>query len=199
MSSQFDQSYDSAIAIIGMGLRFPGARTIGEYWANLRGGVESISELSAEELEQAGVTKAEKEDPQYVKRVPLKPAEVESFDAQFFGFSPREAMLTDPQQRVLLETAWEALENAGYDVERYAGEIGVWAGAGVNRYLLENLLPEREWLDQEVGGLQVWLGNEKDFLSTRVSYKLNLHGPSMSVNTACSTSLVAVHLACQSL
>ena len=121
-------------------------------------------------------------------------SDIELFDANFFDFSPKEAELTDPQHRLFLECAWLALENAGYDPETYPGSIGVYAGVGMNTYLLNNLYP----IDSG-SSYQVMIGNDKDFLSTRVSYKLNLTGPSVNVQTACSTSLVAVHLACQSL
>ena len=120
-----------------------------------------------------------------------------SFDAAFFGYSPREAELMDPQQRLFLECAWEALEDAGYDPASFPGDVGVFAGAGMNTYAL-NVLADPEVLDS-VGSFQLMIGNDKDFLATRVSYKLDLNGPSLAVQTACSTSLVAVHLACQSL
>ena len=135
-------------------------------------------------------------NPKYVKASGML-SNIDQFDASFFGFNPREAEITDPQHRLFLECAWEALERAGYDSERYRGAVGVYAGAGMSNYLV-NLYSQRE-LMEVVAAMAVAIGNDKDFLATRVSYKLNLRGPSVVVQTACSTSLVAVHLACQSL
>ena len=120
------------------------------------------------------------------------------FDAAFFGVNPHEAELMDPQQRIFLECAWEALEDAGYDPETCAESIGIYAGAGLNRYLYLNILGNNHVV-KSAGIFQITIGNEKDFLATQVSYRLNLRGPSVSVQTACSTSLVAVHMACQGL
>ena len=186
------------IAIIGMAGRFPGAKNVDEFWQNLRDGVESISFFSEEELESLGIHKSVVRDPRYVKaRGVLE--DIELFDASFFGFNPREAEITDPQNRFFLESAWQALENAGYNSEIYEGSIGVYAGAGsFNTYFLNNLYPNHQ-LRESVGDFQLVIANEKDFLATRVSYKLNLKGPSMTVQTACSTSLVAISMACQSL
>lgn len=185
------------IAIIGIACRFPGAKTVDEFWQNLRNGVESISFLTDEELLAAGVDPALlTQSHQYVKAKPVL-ADVEMFDAQFFGFTPREAELMDPQHRLLLECAWESLESAGYNSETYPGQIGVYAGLGLGTYLLRNLVPNLDRL--AVDNLQLLMSNDKDFGPTRVSYKLNLKGPSVSVGTACSTSLVAVQMACQSL
>jgi len=195
--AQLSQPHGSEIAVIGMAGRFPNARNVEQFWHNLSSGEESIMRFSDDELLAAGVKPELLNDTQYVKASPVL-EDVEYFDAAFFGMNPREASLSDPQQRLFVECAWEALENAGYDAERYSGVIGVYAGSGISRYLLENLASHRAQLE-EMAGLQSALGNEKDFLATRVSYKLNLRGPSVSVNTACSTSLVAVHLACQSL
>ncbi|HEY0739356.1 MAG TPA: amino acid adenylation domain-containing protein, partial [Herpetosiphonaceae bacterium] len=184
----------SHIAIIGMDGRFPGAANIDEFWDNLCAGTETISFFSDEELLAAGVPAAELRHPSYVKaRGVLR--DIDLFDAEFFGITPREAQITDPQQRLFLECAWNALERAGYDSLRYAGRIGMFAGAGFNTYLLA---ADRAAL-VEAGRYQALIGNDKDFLPTRVSYKLNLRGPSVNVQTACSSSLVAVHLACQSL
>jgi non-ribosomal peptide synthase protein (TIGR01720 family) len=193
--STVENSMDG-IAIIGMTGRFPGARNIDQFWRNLRNGVESISFFTEAELEKAGVEPALLSAPNYVKAGAVL-EDIDLFDASFFGFNPREAELTDPQHRLFLECAWEALEVAGYDTERYDGAIGVYAGVGMNSYLL-NLYTNREIMGQ-VSGVQVAIGNDKDHLPTRVSYKMNLKGPSMAVQTACSTSLVAIHLACQSL
>ncbi|MGH9362819.1 MAG: beta-ketoacyl synthase N-terminal-like domain-containing protein, partial [Thermoanaerobaculia bacterium] len=176
--------------------RFPRCRTLDELWRKLRDGVECISAFSDEELLAAGVDRATLADPTYVKAgAPLE--DIDLFDTPFFRFSPREAEITDPQHRVFLECAWEALESAGYDPERYPGAIGVFAGSGMSRYLLQ-LYADPEVV-QSVGTYRLHLGNDKDFLPTLASYKLNLRGPSLCVQTACSTSLVAVHLAVQSL
>ncbi len=185
------------IAIVGMAGRFPKARNLEEYWRNLRDGVECIAWFSPEELRAAGTDPALLNDPNFVPaRGQL--AEAEMFDAGFFAMNPREAEVTDPQHRLFLEVAWEALENAGYDVDRLRRRTGVFAGTSASTYLLMNLLPNPELL-RTVGGYQTMIGNDKDYLPTRVSYKLNLRGPSVLIQTACSTSLVAVQFACQSL
>lgn len=186
-----------AVAVVGMAGRFPGAANLDEFWRHLSLGIESISHFSEQELEAAGIDRATLSHPNYVRaRGVLEGAEL--FDAAFFGFNPREAEITDPQHRLFLECAWEALERAGCDPDRYDGRIGVFAGASINTYLLSNLYRNPEAV-RAVGIYQALLGNDKDFVPTRVSYKLNLKGPSVAVQTACSTSLVAVHLACQSL
>jgi acyl transferase domain-containing protein/acyl carrier protein len=192
------EGFGSAIAVVGMQCRFPGTKNVEEFWRNLREGKETITFFTDEELREAGVNPEALSDPNYVKaKAMLEDADL--FDAGFFGFTPREAEIIDPQHRLFLECVWEALEAAGYDPGRYAGRIGVFAGAGMgsNNYLF-NLYSNPE-LVEAVGTLQTTYANDKDFLATRVSYKLNLKGPSLSVQTACSTSLVAVHLACQSL
>ena len=190
------QAGTDAIAIIGMAGRFPGARDVDEFWRNLRDSVESITFFSNEELEAEGIPAALCRDPRFVKaRGVVEGADL--FDAAFFGYSPREAEMIDPQQRVFLETAWTALETAGYDGERHRGRIGVYAGTSLNTYLF-NLASSPE-LMAVGGGFPALIASDKDFLTTRVSYKLDLRGPSVDVQTACSTSLVAVHLACQSL
>ncbi|MEH1980836.1 MAG: type I polyketide synthase [Nostoc sp.] len=187
----------SAIAIIGMSGRFPGAKDLNTFWQNLCSGVESISFFDDQELESSGVDPAMFNNPNYVKAGAILEG-VELFDAAFFGFNAREAEIIDPQQRLFLECAWEALESAGYNTETYQGAIGVYAGASMNTYLLFNILPNQK-LWESVNIFQIGLANDKDFLPTRISYKLNLTGPSVNVQSACSTSLVAVHLACQSL
>lgn len=185
---------DLDIAIIGFSGRFPGARTVVEFWENLRSGVESISFFDDEELLAAGVDPEVLSDPRYVKAGPVL-ADIDRFDARLFGYTPREASCIDPQQRIFLECAWEALETAGYDPAKVDRPIGVYAGATISTYLLfGDLLPQ---LRSDY--LLTVLSNDKDFLSTRLSYKLNLTGPSITVQTACSTGLVAVHSACQSL
>ena len=188
---------ESGIAVIGMAGRFPGAPTVELFWRNLCDGTESIRFFSDEEARAAGVDDALLADPRYVKAGAVLD-DVAGFDAAFFGYTPREAEIIDPQHRIFLECAWEALERAGYDSERYGGRIGVYAGVGLNTYLLNNLSSQRD-LMQSADGYQAFIGNDKDFVPTRVSYKLNLRGPSLNVQTACSSSLVAIHIACQSL
>lgn len=188
---------EDRIAVIGMAGRFPGAKDVEAFWQNVRDGVESIAALTDEDLAASGVPPEVAADPGYVRARAVLDG-VEWFDAGFFGMTPREAEILDPQQRFLLESAWEALEHAGYNPDAFKGAIGVFAGAsGNNTYFLNNL-----YLNQELRkalDYQILIANEKDFLATRVSYKLNLRGPSVAVQTACSTSLVAVHMACQAL
>lgn len=185
------------IAIIGMAGRFPGAKNVDEFWMNLCNGVESISLFSDGELMDEGVEVSSLNDSNYVK-AGFVLDDIEMFDAAFFGMLAKEAEITDPQHRLFLECAWEALENAGYDPERYAGLAGVYAGANLSTYLLNNIISNRD-LFRSLGYLPLGIGNNQDFLATRISYKLNLKGPSINVNTACSTSLVAVHSACRGL
>lgn len=186
-----------AIAVIGMSGRFPGAQNIEAFWQNLRDGIESISVFTDQQLITAGVDPDTLHQPNYVRAGAVLD-DIDKFDASFFGYSPREAQITDPQQRLFLECAWEALEDAGYICESYKGAIGVYAGLSNNTYALFNVYPSYDLL-QGKGGLPLAIGNQPDFLSTRVSYKLGLRGPSLTVQTACSTSLVAVHLAIQGL
>ncbi len=189
---------NTAIAIVGMAGRFPGARNVAEFWQNLKNGVEAIRPFSDAELLAAGVSADELAQAEYVKSgVVLE--DLDMFDAAFFGFSPKDASIMDPQHRVFLECAWEALENAGHAPESFEGSIGVYAGSGMNSYMIHNLLTNARLVASAGLFLIRQTGNDKDVLTTRVSYELNLHGPSINVQTACSTSLVAVHLACQSL
>jgi len=186
-----------AVAIIGMAGRFPKARDLDEFWRNLSEGVEAISFFSAAELAAAGRDPEQIQAGRYVAaRGLLEDAEL--FDAAFFGVSPREARSMDPQLRLFLECAWEALEDAGCDPERFPGSIGVYGGASTSTYFLNNLIGHTDLL-RELGGLQVAIHTDRDYLTTQVSYKLGLTGPSLGVQTACSTSLVAVHLARQAL
>ncbi|TBR57009.1 non-ribosomal peptide synthase [Westiellopsis prolifica IICB1] len=186
----------SEIAIIGLAGRFPGAKNIDEFWHNLQNGIESISFFSDEELLASGIDPELISQPNYVKaNAVIEDAEL--FDAAFFGFNPRDAEMTDPQHRVFLECAWEALENAGYNSETYNGSIGVFAGSSLSGYLLNIYLNQN--IRNSTDKRQITIAGDKDYLATRTSYKLNLTGPSYTVQTACSTSLVAVHLACQSL
>jgi acyl transferase domain-containing protein len=184
------------IAIIGMTGRFPGARNLSEFWKNLKNGVESISFFSEPEGAIAGSHSGGPSHPDFVNAAGVLDG-IEWFDTAFFGFNPMEAATLDPQQRLLLECAWHAMEDAGYDPEACQEPIGVYAGGAMSTYLF-NLLSNPE--HREVAGdFLVFTGNDKDFLTTRVSYKLNLKGPSIAVQTACSTSLVAVAMACDSL
>ncbi|MBE9093175.1 type I polyketide synthase [Tychonema sp. LEGE 07203] len=177
------------IAIIGMAGRFPGAASVDELWQNLCGGVESTALFSDAELDPS-IDPNLRQDPNYVKARGIIDG-ADRFDAAFFGVSPREAEITDPQQRVFLEIAWAALENAGCDPNTFNGSIGVYAGTGNNTYFPNNIAGRSDIISR-AGEFQVMVGNEKDYIATRTSYKLNLKGPSVSVHTACSTSLVAV-------
>jgi len=194
-----DTEFESQdIAIIGMAAHFPGAANVDQFWDNVRDGVESIERYSDEDLLKDGVPAGRLKDPDYVRAgAPL--SDMEMFDASFFGFSPKEAMILDPQHRHFLECTWEALEHAGYDPECYDGAIGVFGGSGHNAYLPYNLLSNPELVKSVGFFLLRHTGNDKDFLTTRASYILNLKGPSIAIQTACSTSLVAIHTACQSL
>lgn len=185
------------IAIVGMAGRFPGADTVEAFWQNICDGKESITFFTPEQLRDAGVPENLIHAPNYV---PAKGVlqDVAGFDAAFFNFTPREAQITDPQQRLFLECAWQALEDGGCVPEKFKGRIGVYGGVGINQYLVNHVAAHPE-LQAAVGDYALMLGNDKDFLCTRVSYKLNLNGPAMVVQTACSTSLVAVHTACQAL
>jgi acyl transferase domain-containing protein len=184
------------IAVIGMAGRFPGAGNIDEFWHNLENGVESVSFFSREELEEAGVSAEMVNDPGYVAAAGILP-DKDCFDALFFGYTPKEAEVMDPQVRVFQEVAREALEHAGYVSETYNGLIGLYAGAGGNFYWeAQTVLSGKS---ETVGSFEAALLNNKDFLSSRVSYKLNLKGPGFTLYTACSTSLAAVHLAVRAL
>lgn len=186
-----------AVAIIGCAGRFPGARNTEEFWDNIARGIESVTELSAEECRGNELDPAIVDTPSYVRRGALLD-DVEYFDAEFFGFSPGEAAATDPQQRIFLECCWEALESAGIDPDRAPGPIAVFAGAGTSTYAEAQLMRARR--RPAFGELMpLVIGNNRDFLATRVAYKFGLTGPALTLQTACSTSLVAVHYACQSL
>ena len=198
MNESRDALRATSIAIVGMAARFPGASTIEQFWANIAGGVESITFFSDEELLAAGTPPEFLARPDFVKAAPILD-QIDQFDAPFFKTSRREAELMDPQQRILLELAHETFERAGYGDESRRGLVGVFAGAGglMSSYLLSpyHFYPR---LLGPTGSMQA-VANDKDYLATRISYKLNLRGPSMTIQTACSTSLVTVHLAVQSL
>ena len=202
MSTEVEMSTDHEefgpdVAIVGMAGRFPGADTLEEFWTLLRDGREGITDFSDAELRAAGVPAAELADPAYVKRVGVL-RDIESFDAAFFGYSPREAEAMEPAHRIFLECAWEALENAGCDPSRFPGAVGVYAGTGEPSYTHNNVLARPEVV-AALGDFQVNVGSNKDFFATRTAYKLDLRGPAVGVQTGCSTSLVAVHLASQAL
>jgi amino acid adenylation domain-containing protein len=188
---------DERVAIVGVAGRFPRCRDVEALWDALAAGRECLSVLSDEDLQACGVDPEEIRDPRYV-RVRGVLEDVDLFAADFFGITPREAEILDPQHRLFLECAWEALEDAGCDPQRFPGRISVFAAAGFNTYLLHNLAAHPV-VRSSLGGFQAMITNDKDYLAPRVSYKLNLRGPSVSVQTGCSASLVAVHLAVRSL
>jgi amino acid adenylation domain-containing protein len=182
--------------------RFPGAKTVEQFWRNVCDGVESITRFAETELEDSFGPEV-RGAANFVKARPIL-QDVDQFDAEFFGMYAKEAELTDPQHRIFLECAWEALENGGYDPAAYRGSIGVFAGSSINTYFLNNVCGERRTIEEftsnyQVGSYPMLLGAGQDFLATRVSYKLDLKGPSLTLQTACSTSLLAVAQACQSL
>ena len=186
-----------AIAIVGLGARLPGARTVAEFWRNLCGGVESITFFSDEELLAAGIDPALVRAPNYVKARGVL-GNTDLFDAAFFGMNPREAALMDPQHRLFMECAWEAMESAGYSPERQPGRVGVFGGQSMNTYLLTNIYSHLAHV-ASVESLQASIGNDKDSLTTEVAYRLDLKGPAVTIQSSSSTSLTAIHYACQSL
>ncbi|HUD31044.1 MAG TPA: polyketide synthase, partial [Novosphingobium sp.] len=189
---------ENAIAIVGMSCRFAGTRTPDDFWNLLREGRDAVETYSEEELLAAGVSPALLRNPGYVRRgAPL--ADMECFDPALFGLSKRDAAIMDPQHRHFLECAWEALEDAGHTPQGFEGPIGVFAGSGHNAYMPYNLLTNGKLVNEVGLFLLRHTSNDKDFLTTRVSYLLDLKGPSINVQTACSTSLVSIHMAAQSL
>ncbi|MCP4262409.1 MAG: amino acid adenylation domain-containing protein, partial [Planctomycetes bacterium] len=185
------------IAIVGMSGRFPGARDTETFWENIRDGIESIQFFSDEELLKEGIDPDLLKNPKYVKANGFL-ENIDLFDAKFFGFSPREAEIMDPQQRIFLECAVEAIENAGYDLDQISETTGIYAGMGENIYEFKNIFTRQD-IVETFGYYHLLLMNGRDFFTARTSYKLNLKGPSVGIQTACSTSLVAVHIACQSI
>ncbi|MBM3807745.1 MAG: SDR family NAD(P)-dependent oxidoreductase [Acidimicrobiia bacterium] len=202
------EAADTDVAVIGMSCRFPGADDVDTFWKNLAAGVESITFFTDDEIKQSGIDSRTADDPNYVKASSVL-SDIAGFDPEFFGISTREAALMDPQQRLFLECAWESLEDAGYDPLTYQGMIGIYAGASMNTYLLNQVMPNRDTLDSRddmcvttldsLGGFQLMIGNDKDYLPTQAAYRLNLRGPAVNVQTACSTTLVTIHLAVRSL
>lgn len=193
-----DETESLGVAIIGLAGRFPGAPTLEGFWELLKNGREAIVTFSDEELLAAGVDPELLKNPNYVKAGAFL-SDIEAFDASFFEMSVRDAELADPQQRLLIESAWQALEQAGYPPTTTEARIGLYAGVGENTYLRHHLQPHWAELAQAVGEYRLAILNDKDFLATHTAYKLNLTGPAVTVQSACSTSLVAVHIACQSL
>ncbi len=187
-----------AIAIVGMAGRFPGAADPDAFWRMLRDGAEAVTFFDRDTLLAAGNDPRTIADPAYVAARAVLNG-VDLFDAGFFGYSPHEAAEMDPQHRLLLELAWEAMENAGYGAGGDGRRVGVFAGIGLNAYAINNLLPARRDGADGADLFQLFIGNDKDFAPTRIAYKLGLEGPAVSVNTACSTSLVATRMACQAL
>ncbi len=185
------------VAIIGLSGRFPGSSNVEEFWQNLINGKESISFFSDEELLESGIDESLFSNPNYVRARGIL-QDVDQFDAAFFNFFPKEADQLDPQHRLFMECSWETLESAGYNSDDFKGLIGTYGGVGMNSYIIPILAATHGKIDT-AEGYQLSIGNEKDFLTTKVSYKLNLRGPSLDVQTACSTSLTAVFLASQSL
>ncbi|HZX27069.1 MAG TPA: condensation domain-containing protein, partial [Telluria sp.] len=181
-----DRDDSLSVAIIGMAGRFPGAADIEQFWRNLRDGVEGMRRVDSASAAPGFVNVVSSMDG------------IDQFDAGFFGVTPRDAAIMDPQQRHFLECAWEALEHAGYDPLAVPGSVGVYGGAGINTYLLENLYGSAG-IRASVAPMQLVIGNQTDFLCTRVAHQFNLRGPAVVVQSACSTSLVAVHMACQAL
>jgi phthiocerol/phenolphthiocerol synthesis type-I polyketide synthase E len=192
-----------AIAVVGMAAKLPGADSVSEFWTNLRRGEESIVTLSEEQLAAAGVTPETVANPAYVRRAALVNG-IDEFDPEFFGFPPQMARMMDPQHRLFLQCAWHAMEDAGCDPAGFDGSIGVYATSGASIYLLHNLLSHHD--PNTIFGqgatfdlVNMSLLNDKDYLATRVSHQFDLRGPSLTVQTACSSSMVAIHSACQSL
>ena len=189
---------DTDVAIVGMAGRFPGARDVEAFWERVSRGDDCLADIDPAELIASGVPASSVRSPNFVLRSGRIDG-VDEFDHDFFGVSRREAAVMDPQHRQFIQCSWEALESAGHTPERFDGSIGVFGGSGMNTYLLHNLLSNPDLLEEMGWFLLRHTGNDKDFLTTTVSYRLGLCGPSVNVQTACSTSLVAVHLAAQSL
>ncbi len=193
---------EKGVAIVGMAGRFPGADNVDKFWDNIKNGVESITRFSRDDLELPPPADDENADDYVCAKGLLD--DIDMFDARFFGYLPKEAEVMDPQHRIFLEICWEAMERGGYDPSRYPGAVGVFGGCYMDTYVLNNLCSDETFRRRlvesiQVGSLQTELGNDKDYLATRVAYKLGLRGPAMTLQTACSTSLVAIATACQSI
>lgn len=192
-----DDTNTNSVAIIGISGKFPGAHNIQSFWKNLCESKSSFSTFSKDELRDSGVPEQLIDSPNYVRKRGILD-DIDLFDEQYFGLSPQEARLTDPQHRIFLECASEAFNNAGYDPLSYKGKVGVFAGTSMSTYYLHNVLPNQN-SECHSSDFQQRIGNDKDFLTTRVSHKLNLKGPSLNIQTACSTSLVSLCIACNQL
>ena len=189
------ESYDE-IAVIGISCRFPGAENKDKFWDNLKNGIASVSNYSMEELVDAGIPRKLLDSNDYIKKG-YTIDHIESFDAGFFGYSEKEAALMDPQQRLFIEECYHAFEDAGYIPYKVKGNVGVFGAARMSTYMFG--IEEHLKVVGSPYQLLALMGNDKDYLTSKVSYKLNLRGPSVTVQTACSSSLVAVHFACESL
>lgn len=187
----------TSIAIVGMACRLPGADNLDDYWDIIQSGRECFTTFTDKELRKSGVSEELIQNRRYVRTKGVL-RDIDLFDADFFGFTPQEAKTTDPQHRLFLECAWEALEDAGYDAECYPGKIGVFGGQSMNDYMLFNILPNVE-RSLSANTLQLAIGNDKDSLTTKVSYKMNLRGPGITVQSSSSTSLTSIGIACQNL
>ena len=192
-----EERNEFSIAVIGMACRFPKAKNLDEYWRNLREAIHCISFFPPDEAERSSLISIDFDDPSFVGAAGILD-DADKFDASFFGFNPREAELIDPQHRILLECAWKCLEHAGHAKIQSPNRIAVFAGTGTPTYIIENVISNTEVFRSE-GLLKTIPANDKDYVATRISYKLNLQGPSVNVQSACATSLLAVHLACQNL
>jgi 3-oxoacyl-(acyl-carrier-protein) synthase/thioesterase domain-containing protein/acyl carrier protein len=188
----------NALAIVGIGVHAPGALDREAFWANLVAGSVLSELVGDEELAKAGVSERERKNPRYVRRTYRLPS-MREFEPEFFGLTPRDAALTDPQTRHLLECCWEALEDAAIDPARPTGPIGLFVGTGFNAYLFGNLLPDREIVDTYGRDKLLQLGNDRDYVAARIAYSLDLRGPTTGVAASCATGSLSVHLACQSL
>lgn len=197
MSNYDEESMEGAIAIVGMGGRFPGAKSTEEFWNNLYNGVETVRFFDKDQLLKMGVNEDLIDNPRFTSADAILEG-MDEFDASFFGYSAREAEIMDPQHRLFLECAWEVLEKAGYTSDKYDGRVAVYGSANLSGYMIHNLYSNPDLTDK-LGSFKIMIANGQDFLATKVSYKMNLMGPSMSVNTLCSSSCVAIHNACQNL
>ena len=191
------EPHPGSIAIIGLAGQFPKASNVSQFWQNIIDGRECVTDFSEEELLNAGVSESELHNPHYVRRRAIL-EDIDKFDANFFNISPNDAALIDPQHRIFLECASQALDDASISSGNQGHAIGVFASCGRNYYFHDNL-QSQEGTVTDSNRYKVEIHNDKDFLSTFVSYKLGLTGPSININTACSSSIVAVHYACMSL
>ena len=192
------EDISNAVAIVGIACKFPKSNNLEDYWENIKNGTECLETLSQEELEQAGIDAATIQNKNYVKRSSYI-EDVDKFDADFFKISPKEAIYMDPQQRLLLEKAWEAMEDAGYIPDNGNQKVAVFASTSASNYFLQGIQDDSRFVE-DAGGMQALLhGLDKDHIATKIAYKLNCTGPTMTVQSACSSSMVGTIMACQSL